>query len=336
MAASRLILPFAGNASVLGDAVVRVINTYQGTSGAAGVLGQSDGQSGTGVFGVAAATSGVNAGVVGQSASTDGSGVLGQGSFGVHGITSRNSGRGVFGQATAATGDTFGVYGESNSTSGRAVYGRATAASGTTYGGLFETSATDGRAVAGLADATTGTSMGGLFVSHSPAGFGVLCSSNATSGPTYGLYAIASSPDGQAGFFQNTGLSPAFDVEISGPNGAINTPGFVYHEYTASTPSAAIPIAYGSVSAAGVINGGTGNFTVAHTVTGEYDVTISGETYSNNSFVVTITPATNSPRITGVADVGVPFRVNMWNLAGDLVDNAFQFTVWKANPAGPG
>ncbi|MFN0280227.1 MAG: beta strand repeat-containing protein [Pyrinomonadaceae bacterium] len=126
----------------------------------------------------------------------------------------------------------------------------------------------------------------------------------------------------------NLGLTGIFTA-----TGAINTPGFVYREYTASTLSAAIPIAYGSISGTGTILGGTGNFTVAaHAVTGEYDITINGETYSNAGFAVTITAASNSPRITAVADVGTAFRVNMWNLAGTLVDNAFQFTIWKTNP----
>lgn len=114
--------------------------------------------------------------------------------------------------------------------------------------------------------------------------------------------------------------------------GAINAAGLVKREYTASTPSAAIPVAYGSISAAGTILSGTGNFTVAHTVTGEYDITITGETYSNAEFTVTIMPVTNSPRISGVADPGTAVRVNMWNLAGTFVDNAFQFTIWKTNP----
>ncbi len=125
-------------------------------------------------------------------------------------------------------------------------------------------------------------------------------------------------------------------IEIAGANGALKTNGFVHREYTVSTPSVAIPIAYGSISTTGTINGGTGNFTVSHPAAGQYDITVNGETYSNNTFTVTITPVTNSPRITGVADAGAGFRVNMWNLTGTLVDNAFHFTIWTANPANPG
>jgi hypothetical protein len=157
-----------------------------------------------------------------------------------------------------------------------------------------------------------------------------------TSSTAYGGFFRSYSTTGKAGGFYNSGLGSAFEVDLAGPNGAINTAGFLHREYTVSTPSAAIPIAYGSISATGTINGGTGNFTVSQAATGQYDITVNGETYSNNTFTVSITPVTNSPRITGVADAGAGFRVNMWNLAGTLVDNAFHFTIWTADPANPG
>jgi hypothetical protein len=121
-------------------------------------------------------------------------------------------------------------------------------------------------------------------------------------------------------------------VKLAGPNGAIDTDGFVNREYVYGAPSCAIPIAYGSIAAAGTINSGTGNFTVSHTVTGQYNITVDGETYSNAEFTVTITPITNLPRFTGVADGGTGFRVNIWTSSEIFTDNAFQFTIWKTNP----
>ena len=69
---------------------------------ARGVWGQSDSNSGTGVYGTATASSGLATGVYGVSTST--------------------SGRGVFGWATANSGVTYGVFGRSNSPDGYGVY----------------------------------------------------------------------------------------------------------------------------------------------------------------------------------------------------------------------
>ncbi|MBI5865397.1 MAG: hypothetical protein HZB38_12995 [Planctomycetes bacterium] len=297
---------------------------------------------GIGVFGFAAAGSGTTYGVFGMSNSTSGTGVRGVASttsgatYGGRFESSSTSGSGVFGEAGAATGLTCGGRFESASSNGRGVFGLATSASGASYGGRFESFSTTGLGVFGFAAAGSGTTYGVFGMSNSTSGTGVRGTASAASGVTTGILGECTSPDGVGVRSANAGLGNSFDVDLSGPNGAINTKGFVYREYTTAAPSAAIPIAYGSISATGAINGGTGNFTVTHTVPGEYDITIAGETYSNNTFTVTITPVTNSPRLTGVADSGASFRVNMWNLSGTLVDNAFQFTVWTANPSGPG
>lgn len=252
-----------------------------------------------------------------------------------------NGSVGVFGVSTGSAGDTSGGYFVSLSGSGQGVYAeapnlgvyaRARVTTGFNFGVIGQSDATGGRGVYGLATASSGSALGVFGESHSPSGRGVFGLASADSGANYGGYFQSASPSGCGGFFHNTVLGSDFDVELSGPNGAVNTPGFVYREYVAGTPSAAIPIAYGSVDAAGGILSGTGNFTVAHPVAGQYDMTVSGEIYSNAGFTVTITPVSNSPRIANVADAGAGFRVNMWNLSGTLVDNAFQFTIWRSDP----
>jgi len=311
--------------------IIRGENASQ-TSGASGVFGET-----TGGFGL-------TSGLLGRSVSQSGRGVSGEATggfgttYGVHGQSDSTSGRGVFGLAAAATGLTYGGRFESNSTSGIGVYGAADATNGSTYGGRFESSSLFGTGVYGLATAggPSSNTIGGRFESAGTSGIGVLGLATAATGTNWGVYGQSSSPAGFGGFFERHFGAAGLTVELSGPNGAISTDGFLHREYAVSTRSAAIPIAYGSISAAGAINGGTGNFTVTHVAgSGQYDIVVDGETYSNNA-TVTITPVTNSPRITGVADAGTGFRVNMWNQTFALVDNAFQFTIWASNPAEPG
>jgi hypothetical protein len=240
---------------------------------------------------------------------------------------------GVSGVSSASVGVTYGGLFQSVSTSGAGVFGYASANAGGTRGVTGRSDSTTGVGVLGWAVAPTGGTIGVYGTSDSTGGYAVYGDATAPSGVTYGGHFQSHSPSGFGGFFKNTDLGNDFDVELSGPNGAVNTPGFIYREYTPTTRSAAIPIAYGSVNSAGVILSGTGNFVVTHPATGEYEVTVSGETYSNADYTVTITPVSNSPRVSNVADGGSGFQVNMWSLSSaTLVDNAFQFTIWKSDP----
>jgi hypothetical protein len=139
---------------------------------------------------------------------------------------------------------------------------------------------------------------------------------------------------GRAGYFHNTTTA----VELAGPNGGMYTNGFLHRQYDFDSRAAAIPIAYGSVGATGTVNGGSGNFTIGHTVTGEYEITVAGENYSSNTYVVNVNPIVNTaPYCATVADGGVSARISMWNLTSNLkADLGFHFTIWTADPAGPG
>ncbi len=310
-----------------------VIGTALASSGSTfGGIFQCNSTSGTGVFGSANAATGATIAGRFDNGSVSGTGVRGSANAatgfttGGRFLSLSEAGTGLFGIATATTGNTFGGQFQCNSTSGTGVFGIATAPNGITEGGSFESQSATGTGVSGLGF------IAGRFTSSASSGFGIIASSANIGGDF-----LSSNLEGFGGLFNNSALGNEFDVELSGPNGAINTPGFVYREYTATTRSAAIPIAYGSIDAAGVILGGTGNFTLsAHTITGAYDITIVGETYSNAAFSVTVTPVTNSPMLATVADTGASFRANIWSLAGALTNNAFQFTVWRADPTPPG
>lgn len=165
-------------------------------------------------------------------------------------------------------------------------------------------------------------------------GSGVSVASDSDTG--YGVISFAYGAAATAGCFVNRVATPDIVVNLATPTEAIRTNGFVWREYNTTAPSVAVPIAYGCVSSTGTITGGTGNFTVTKFGTGQYDILIDGETYSNSTFTVAVTAVSNSPRMTAVADPGAAFRVNIWNSTFTLTDTPFQFSVYTSNPANPG
>ena len=106
--------------------------TATGTSGGVyGILGQSYSTGGTGVQGMARATTGAAIGVYGESDSSSDSAIgvdawakgLSGPTYGVYAQSDSTGGTGVDGFASAKTGTTWGVFGESDSTGGRGVEG---------------------------------------------------------------------------------------------------------------------------------------------------------------------------------------------------------------------
>jgi hypothetical protein len=91
-----------------------------------------------------------------------------------------------------------------------------------------------------------------------------------------------------------------------------------------------VPICYGNISPAGTINNGSGNFSVSHTSTGRYEITITDETFVISLYTTVVTPVSGSAPIIGtVTSSSGILRVLMFNLAGTGVDNAFNFVVYK-------
>jgi hypothetical protein len=76
------------------------------------VRGQTASSSGSGLYGYASATTGMN--------------------YGVHGASASTSGIAVYGYASATTGTNYGVWGQSNSTDGHGVFGYASTTTGPT------------------------------------------------------------------------------------------------------------------------------------------------------------------------------------------------------------
>ncbi len=103
-----------------------------------------------GVFGLAAAATGVSYGVFGQADSSQGIGVFGTTNatsgenYGVWGQVAGTGSTAVLGLSTSSTGTTNGVWGRSFSSSGRGVLGQAISTSGTTYGVYGQVSSPNG------------------------------------------------------------------------------------------------------------------------------------------------------------------------------------------------
>ena len=90
-----------------------------------------------------------------------------------------------------------------------------------------------------------------------------------------------------------------------------------------------VPICYGSVDANGTILSGSGNFTVTSTPPGYYEVTITGETYTNSGYVTNASPINSSPRFLSTGNTGGKLVVRTWTTASALVDTPFHFVVYK-------
>ena len=188
-------------------------NTSKG-SNAAGVTGQANTETGPGVAGYTSAPKGT--GVLGiANATTGGTGVVGVSNAtsgftsGVYGRSASTSGSGLSGDASATSGNTAGVYGQSASTSGTGVSGSAAATSGFANGlygqtaspggnGVFgiNSATSGGNGVNGTSAATTGTSNGVYGQSASTSGIGVSGNAMATSGLAYGVYGQSASTSG--------------------------------------------------------------------------------------------------------------------------------------------
>lgn len=198
----------AGYANGNGSGVIGIANATTGY--VSGVYGQSASTSGSGLSGNATAASGYTSGVYGQSASVNGTGVYGssanwvgvggQGAtLGVWGDSATINGTGVAGYADATSGSGNGVYGQSASAGGTGVVGVNNATSGTATGVSGTIASTSGTAVEGVATATSGYTNGVWATNASTQGTGVAGIASATSGNATGVVGTSQGADGGIG-----------------------------------------------------------------------------------------------------------------------------------------
>jgi hypothetical protein len=122
------------------------------------------------------------------------------------------------------------------------------------------------------------------------------------------------------GKFDSTYLRVNGDLKIKGE---VHTPlrtGF----------SNMVPICYGNVSSTGFIQAGSGNFTVTHTSTGFYQITINSESYHFQQYITVVTPiGTIAPRIACTGSGGGQLQVSIYDITGANTDSNFHFVVFR-------
>ncbi|MCU0389449.1 MAG: hypothetical protein MUE71_12660, partial [Chitinophagaceae bacterium] len=99
--------------------------------------------------------------------------------------------------------------------------------------------------------------------------------------------------------------------------------------YRGSGTANLLPICYGSVATTGTISSGTGNFSVVKAGTGVYDITITGEPFSFNNYITSITPVSTSARSNTASSSGGALRVRIFDATGAAIDTPFHFIVYK-------
>jgi hypothetical protein len=227
--------PGEGTYGYLGDEYAGVRG-----SGYIGVKGETSAASGTAVAGGAWATGAVsNIGGQFSAAGNTGTGVYGIAtattgdSFGVRAESNSTTGAAVYAEAKATSGTVNGVYANTASTQGSGVFGQNTSPTGDNEGVNGVSWSPDGKGVIGWNGSNTGNAYGVLGRTASATGIGVFGEATQASGTNYGVYGKTSSANGYAGYFNgrsyfsgNVGLGVANPAQKLDVAGIIQSTGF--------------------------------------------------------------------------------------------------------------
>ena len=137
---------------------------------------------------------------------------------------------------------------------------------------------------------------------------------------------FVSNSTGYTLFVQNTSTGPAAYID-----GTLQVAGGNTAEINRNQTGTAniVPVCYGSVEANGTKNtgGSTINFSVAKTVTGVYDITLTGETYSQTTH--TAIASLGDPGFINTNAVSGKLRVYTYNTSYVATDREFSFVVFR-------
>ena len=90
-----------------------------------------------------------------------------------------------------------------------------------------------------------------------------------------------------------------------------------------------IPLCYGVSDGNGNLDASTGNFTIAKLGTGQYEVTIPGETYITANYITLVTPAFFTPAFATTFSNNGKLRIYIFDITGAPRDQFFHFVVYK-------
>ncbi len=97
---------------------------------------------------------------------------------------------------------------------------------------------------------------------------------------------------------------------------------------TSGTTNVSLPIAYGVINTGGSVNNATNNVSSTW-VTDHYEISISGESYSQTGYVCTIEALGISPVMTTTGASGGKLLVYIYNTLGTQIKDAFHFVIYK-------
>lgn len=134
----------------------------------------------------------------------------------------------------------------------------------------------------------------------------------------------------------NVGINDISPSEKLAVGGSIKLTGNILlsstSEVNRSSTGAAnmIPIAYGNVSAAGAVLGGTGNFTVSRIGVGIYEITVTGESITSTSnYIFSAVSLSANPQFSTTYPFSGVLRVETFEVAGSNQDGIFSFVIYK-------
>ena len=90
-----------------------------------------------------------------------------------------------------------------------------------------------------------------------------------------------------------------------------------------------IPIAYGTIGSDGTIYKSSGNISVSHTTTGEFNITITDEDYKYNKYITTATIIGATPAFISTSSAYNKLNIYTFDKSGTAKDFKFTFVVYK-------
>ena len=121
--------------------------------------------------------------------------------------------------------------------------------------------------------------------------------------------------------------APASKLDVSG---TINISGSGSELNRSQTAGANLaPIAYGNISNSGIINAGTGNFSVSMISAGIYTINITGEFYNETSYITLVTPVDFHAKPSAGDDGSGNLEIKLYPPSGFFVAGGFQFITYK-------
>ncbi|GIV28109.1 MAG: hypothetical protein KatS3mg027_1923 [Bacteroidia bacterium] len=154
--------------------------------------------------------------------------------------------------------------------------------------------------------------------------------SSSGNGVKYGIY---STGENRNYFSNRVGIGVPNPQQMLDVNGTVLISGANTNELNRAQTSDAnlVPIAYGNIDFAGVINpaSSTDNFSVSKTGTGEYRIDITGESYHYQSYTTIATINSGSPGFITINSISGDLFIRTYNSTGLPSDTHFTFVVYK-------